>query len=525
MKKGFIFCYILFFTIAVFSQKTRINFKPNLNKKYEYFTQVYTKESYKNFNSTTSTNLTFYKNKNGYKVLQEYTNAEISERNNLIFFLNQKIDSFSNYRIYSLQKFLTRKDLFFHIDNNGNTLKNDYLNFFENSNLSRRDKKFLKEYTNNLNINTFNFFSNKVFETGKPFVINVSENNFLNKINSLNGQLISSINNKAIFKLETQFYTPIRNRKREIVDKKLNEIDIILTINKTDGMPLQMRIIFKNDDSSIMVSQYLKGEPNVDIKNFSHILRAKNDTQVINVPTYYKTLNKDSLNNEYKSSVFASKTSLENELKNLQPFKIETRRDCIKLSIDINKPSKKGTLIQLKKLRAYNTAKQLVFEQDLKSDFFLTNYKHELVIPIGYKLCKLPISYFEVDTKLSGSYGLKEKEVSKKNANENGILAWNANSIEMKNLNFFFFYNANNKQILPKEELNMNFFSSEIKKLIPFLQNKPEVKNRILFTGLIKDCKRIESYQLYFNEKVDHMKVFTYTDEIEINKTFTLSFK
>lgn len=523
MIKNFIFTCISLFTIFTYSQQTiRLDFKPKLNTNYEYITQFFVNNNNHNLSSNASASLNFQKKKDGYKVLQEFTNVEFSKRNKLFFFLNQKIDSTKNYKIHILQKFLTQKNNFFHIDNKGNLVKNIHYPFLEKNNYLRpRDKELLKEYTKNLNFNILNFFSQKTFKVNEPFVIRASEAFFLNNINQLTGKLIAVIENKAIFKLQTEFYTPIRNRRREITGKELNKIDAVLVINKLDGMPLQMRMLFHNKNTTQLISQHLKGQPHIQIKNFTSITNSSNNHTTIKTPKYYKKPNKDSLKIAYKKFFFNSKPTIEKALKNINPFKINSRRNCVKLSIDISS-HKKSILVDIKKIKAYDAFKKLLFEQDISTEFQLIDYEHPIDIPLGYELCDLPISYFEIDSELSAIYGdVKEIPITLKNSLKHDILNWSSKEVEMKNMGFYSFYNANNKEI-PVSNIKLNNFSSNIKEKIPFLKTDFSAKNYFLFTNLLtRDNSK--SYQLYFNDEVKYINKIKLKNKMKISRSIKLS--
>ncbi len=528
MIRSFIFTCISLFTISVCcQQKISIDFKPKLDTNYEYITQFFINDGYNKLSSNASTTLNFHKKNNGYKVLQEFTNVEFSKKNKLFFYLNQQVDSTENYKIHILQKFLTQKNNFFYLDTKGNLVKNIKYTFLENNNYLRpRDKKLLKEYTDNLNFNVLNFFSGKTFKINDPFVINASETPFLNNTNKLTGQLIAVIENKAIFKLQTEFYTPIRNRRREITGKELNQIDAVLVINKLDGMPLQMRMLFHNKNTTQLISQHLKGQPYIQIKNFTGITNNRINHTTIEIPKYYKTPNKDSLKTAYKKFFFNSKTTAKNALKNANPFKINIRRKCVNLSIDIAS-SKTPISIKVKNIKGYSISDKLLVEQNLDTDFTLIDYEHPIEFPLGYKFCELPIAYFKVDTEFSGAYGdIKTIPITQDNTSKNNIVQWNSNikEIELKYMGgFYSFYNANKKEI-PVSKIKLNNFSSNIKEKIPFLKTDFLTKNYFLFTNLLNN-EDSRSYQLYFNDQVKYIDKITFKEEVKISRSIKLPIK
>ena len=520
--KNFISGSILIFSISLFSQeKIRLDFKPKVNTNYEYITQFLVNDNYNKLNSNASATLTFHKKKSGYKVLQEFTNVEISKKNKLFFHLKQPVDSLKNYRIYALQKFLTRKNNFLHIDNEGNSVENAKYTFLENNHSLRpRDKKLLKEYVDNLNFNTLNFFTGKTFKINELFTIDLPKNSFLNNINKLTGQLIAIIDNKAVFKLQTEFYTPIRNRNREIIDKNLNQVDIVLVINELDGMPLQMRVLFLYENSTQLITQDLKGQPHLQINNYSNIMDHKINKDFF-VPQYYKTPNKDSLKLAYSKLLFNSKKTMKSTINNVNPFKIDIGRKCVNLTIDIAS-SKIPIPVKVKKIKAYSASDKLLIEQNLNTDFMLINYEHPITYSLGYEFCKLPIAYFKIDAEFSGAYGNpKIISITKENALKNGIIKWNSDELEIKNAgNFYSFYDSNKRE-LPVLKTKLNNYSSLLKEQIPALKEKFIVKNHFLFTNLLKE-RTLESFQFYFNKEIKYIDKITYKEIVKISRTFKL---
>lgn len=512
---------ILFFSISLYSQQEiYLEFNPKINEQYEYVTQFYGKEGYNEMTSKTTSHLTFFKEGSGYKVLREYTKAEFTKDNELIFFLNMQIDSTENYPLHVLKSLLTQKNNYSYFDLNG-SLKKVKTNFLDKHKYLRPSRKaFLNELINNLNINISNFFTNKTFKTNETFYIDNGDSTFFNQASKLKGKLIAIIENKAIFSLNTEFYTAIRNREREITGKKINKIDVILVINKDDGMPLNMKMIFENDNVSQLITQYAKGETNIELKNYYGINNASIEdvNRSVDVPKYYIKPNKDSIKLEYEKNIFASKVQANVSLAEINPFRADASRRCVSMTIDIAS-SKKNTLIKIKNIRAFDTNNNLIISSVIDTDFTLFNYKESIRYPLGNEWCELPISYFEIDTELSANYGTPETvSITNENALNNGIITMKDNELEIEPfLSYYIFYDEEKNEV-PIKRMTINSFSSNFKNEIPYLKNKLSPKDIFLFAGLLGKQNN-QSLQVFFDREISAIEKYIVENEVKLSRT------
>ncbi len=524
MIKKIFFLGSIVFQLIIYCQETiQINFKPAIKKKYEYTTQFLNKTSRTTLQSETTVALTFSEENNGYKVFQEFKDVQVIERDKLLFSLDTKTDSLENYRLHALKKFLTKKNIFFNVNKQGVLQEQNILDFFKDSPyLRKRDKTFFEEYIRNLNFNRFNFWSKKEFTVGETFTIPIPENSPLRQAKNFKVQLIKVLGHKAIFKFDTEFYTAVRNRNREIVGKTKNNIHAVLVMNTLDGTPLQMRMLFKNDDNLQLVTQHLKGEQSIGIARFQHIRGLVDKT--ITVPEYYKKPNSDSLKSILKKYAFATKNDLEKAVQNINPFTVDVSRYCARLGINIA-ASKKSILVHVKHIKAFDISGNIVYQNDVDSDFELIDYEHPIDYPLSYKLCDMPVAYFTVDAEFFAYHGgVDEILITKENAIEEGVFNWIPKEVEVDQINCYTFFNEE-KNEMKVDRIELNYFSSTFKEKIPLEnRNKDIGELHFLFTNLI-DKKKLESFQVYFNTPVTAINKLKYRNKTSVTRTFKLPVK
>ncbi|WP_120187598.1 hypothetical protein [Tenacibaculum lutimaris] len=506
---------LLYTVIGVAQRKVQIDFSPKLNKKYEYSTHTHSKVSSQKITTKIKNTILFSKEKESYKVLQEFTDVQLIEGDDLLFFLNQPADSVRDYKTYSLKKFLTEKKLSFKLDNNGNIIQNNNDTFFEETPfLKRREKKFFKEFLNNSSLNTFNYFSGKTFTVGESFTIKTINQYHFDKNQSVQAKLLAVVDNKAIFKLYSEPYTLAENE-----NKDSNEMVGIFVINTKDGMPLQMRLFLKNHSLILR----LKGEPEVDVVQLRKSHLSSGDYEITKVPELLKKTNRDSLITFYSKILFDSKKTAKTTLQNLQPLSLNYTKNCIQLNLNTYTNSA-PVFIKIKNIRAYNSSKELILEQNVHLDFNLTNYEDSSIkeLPIGYELCKLPISFLEVDIELLAPYGDTQIiSLTRKNSKKYDIVQWNDKDIQTRNFGDFHMFYDEHKNIVPIKKIIVKGYSSSL----PFLKDTKEREMLLLYYNLLDNSVDNRGFHLYFDKEIKYIDKIAPKGEFKVSKTIKLSVK
>ena len=504
---------LLFTVIGVAQQKVHIDFSPKLNKKYEYSTHTHSKIPHQKITTKIKNTILFSKEEESYTMLQQFTDVQLIERDNLLFFLNQPADSVKDYKAYSLKKFLTEKKLSFKLDNNGNIIQSNNGTFFEDTPfLKRREKKFFKEFLNNASLNTFNYFSGKTFTVGEPFTIKAMNQHHFDKNQSIQAKLLAVIGNKAVFKFHSEPYPLAENE-----NKDSGEMVGIFVINTKDGMPLQMRLFSKNHSLILR----LKGEPEVDIVQLRKSHLSSGDYEITKVPELFKNPNRDSLITFYSKILFDSKKTAKTTLQNLQPLSLNYTKNCIQLNLDTYTNSA-PVLIKIKNIRTYNSSKELIFEQNVHFDFTLTNYEDSSIkkLPIGYQLCKVPFSFLEVDIELLAPYGDTQIiSLSHKNSKKHDIVQWNDKDIQTKNFGDFHMFYDEYKNIVPISKIIVKGYSSSL----PFLKDTKERKMLLLYYNLLDNSVDNRGFHLYFDKNIKFIDKIAPKGEFKVSKTIKLS--
>jgi len=506
---------LLFTVIGVAQQKVHIDFSPKLNKKYEYSTHTHSKLPSQKITTKIKNTILFSKKKEGYTMLQEFTDVQLIEGDNLLFFLNQPADSVKDYKAYSLKKFLTEKKLSFKLDSNGNIIQSNNGTFFEDTPfLKRREKKFFKEFLNNASLNTFNYFSGKTFTVGEPFTIKAINQHNFDKNQSVQAKLLGVVGKKAIFKFSSKPYIHPKNES-----KGSNEIIGIFVINTKDGMPLQMRLFSKNHSLILR----LKGEPKVDVVQLRKSHLSSEDYEITEIPELFKKPNRDSLVTFYSKILFDSKKTTKTTLQNLQPLSLNYTKNCIQLNLNTYTDSA-PVLIKIKNIRAYNSSKELIFEQNVHLDFNLTNYEDSSIkkLPIGYQLCNVPLSFLEADIELLAPYGDTQIiSLNRKNYKKNDIVQWNDKNIQTKNFGDFHMFYDEHKNMVPISKIIVKGYSSSL----PFLKDTKEREMLLLYYHLLDNSVDNRGFHLYFNKNIKYIDKIAPKGEFKISKTIKLSVK
>ena len=515
--------FITFFSFSAFSQEEiEIKFQPKINQKYVYETQFYIDNDFDKMKSEATSELTFYPTDNGFKVHQEFKEAEFINKNKLTFSLNQEVDSAKSYRLYYLKKMLSRKDIISHLDKNGNFIKNETDFFIKSPYISERRMAIIKEYINNLNVNTVNFFNNRTFVLNEEFIIDTKKSALFNLAPKVEGKLIAIENNKAIFRLYTEFYTPIRNRQREIVDKEKNFLDVVLAVTMDDGMPLSMRMVYENNSVKQFVSQQIKGSPKPNLSKYlNNRLNAdfEKSSFELNMPLTILEPNIDTLNLRVIKENFKSKTDAQIYLKSLNPFSLDAYRNCLGIDVDISS-SKKPVFLSINKIIAYHNNNIVYSRNFINNKLVLFDFREPIVFPIHSQLCDFSIDYIEIEVELNSGYGsVKKRKIQKED--KEGIIAWKTNTIETKaQLYNKIFYDADG-QIVPISKIELNTFSSDIKDRIPYLKENYFKRDNFLYDGVFGDVKN-DSEVYYFEKPIEYITVFEAENTITVNKTIKL---
>ncbi|WP_324026335.1 hypothetical protein QSV08_02640 [Maribacter sp. BPC-D8] len=520
----FMFCFNFIFS----QKKIIIEFTPELNKEYKYKTKSLIKINNDAILMHNICKTSFIKEKNIYKTRSEFETFEVINRDELLFSLQKELNKESNNGELFFTDFLKNENFNTVYDEKGNIIEAWSINSINhNEYLAEDEKEIITKLFENFNQGVDPFYLNKEFIVGEEFKINNSV--IISNLNSNTiGKLAYIKDNKAIFKIKANYYTAIRDRNRNIIEKKANNFEAVLSLNITSGILHQFKFIFESGDTNIVFSSALDGDTFTEPSAYKRIRYFYKD-KGSNVYLNPELISEDSLRIMLAKKHFKTKESAISKIKNSEFLSINRNdlgyhKNCFSVVSNLNLLELDSNMfVTYNKLKAYNKNNELLLSQNLGAfQHDLINHQYDKEISISYDYCNLKtIDYIEIDATIKGYYGaIKEVEISDENSKEYGVNRINKNEIEISNsTNFHLFKNRHNNNLLSIKSIKTTPFSRAIKE--EYNLKDLTLNDVFLYSNVLENNKDGFS-TFYFEEDVYKIVILVEDQKVEINKTFKL---